>query len=81
MTYSVRWLWRRGFQPWTTRSGKITTAFGSPPGPVSALVGHVSDACGPLVTRTGEHLIHALARDAQRTGELGLIGARLVRSQ
>ena len=59
----------------------ITTAFGSPPGPVSALVGHVSDACGPLVTRTGEHLIHALARDAQRTGELGLIGPRLMRSQ
>ena len=30
----------------------------------AALVGHVLDACGALVTGTGEHLVHALTRDA-----------------
>jgi hypothetical protein len=39
-------------------------AFGSPPGPRSnwtpALVGHVLDASGALVTGTAEHLVHAL---------------------
>jgi hypothetical protein len=33
------------------------------------------------VTGTGEYLVHALTRDAESTGELRLIGARLVRSQ
>jgi hypothetical protein len=33
------------------------------------------------VTGTSEHFVHALTRDAESTGELRLIGARLVRSQ
>jgi hypothetical protein len=52
---------------------------GSPPGPFQALVGHVFDACGTLVTGTGEHLVDALTGDAERTGKLGLVGACLVR--
>ena len=35
------------------------------------LIRHVLDACGALVTSTGEHLVHALTCDADRTGELG----------
>ena len=42
---------------------------------------HVRDACGPFVTGTAEHLVHALTRDSERTGKLGLAGARLVRVQ
>jgi hypothetical protein len=53
--------------------------FGSPPGPFQALVGHVFDSGRTLVTGTSEHLVHALTRDAESTGELRLIGARLVR--
>jgi hypothetical protein len=45
------------------------------------LVGHVLDAYCTLVTGAGEYLVHALTRDAESTGELCLIGARLVRSQ
>ena len=33
------------------------------------------------MTCAGKNLVHALTRDAERTGELRLIGARLVRSQ
>jgi hypothetical protein len=33
------------------------------------------------VTGTAEHFIHALTRDAKRTGKLGLAGARLVRGK
>jgi hypothetical protein len=33
------------------------------------------------VTGTPEHFVHALTRDAKRTGELGLAGARLVRRE
>jgi hypothetical protein len=42
-----------------------------------ALVGHVLDDCGPLVTGTAEHLVHALTRDAERTDKLGLAPQRL----
>jgi hypothetical protein len=43
------------------------------------LVGHVLDTGGALVACTPEHFVHALTRDAERTGKLGLGGARLVR--
>ena len=33
------------------------------------------------MTGTAEHLVHALTRDAKRTGKLGLVGARLVRGE
>ena len=33
------------------------------------------------MTGTAEHLVHALTRDAERTGKLGLAGARLVRGK
>ena len=58
------------------KAGKIRTPAARP-----ALVGHVLDACGTLVTGTGEYLVHALTRDAERTGKLGLVGARLVRGE
>jgi hypothetical protein len=51
------------------------------PASLPALVGHVLHACRTLVTGTGEHLVHALTRDAERTGKLGLVGARLVRGE
>ena len=54
---------------------------GCAPASLPALVGHVSHAYCTLVTGAGEYLVHALTRDTESTGELRLIGARLVRSQ
>jgi hypothetical protein len=39
------------------------------PASLRALVGHVLHACGAFVTGTREHFVHALTRDAERTGK------------
>jgi hypothetical protein len=51
------------------------------PEAAQSLVSYIFDAGGALVAGTGEHLVHALTRDGERTGKLGLAGARLVRGE
>jgi hypothetical protein len=46
-----------------------------------ALIGHVLDAHGTLVTGAGEHFVNALAGDAERTRQLGLVRAGFVSSK
>ena len=46
------------------------------PASLRALVGHVLHACGALVTGTREHFVHALTRDAERTGKQPCLDGR-----
>ena len=48
------------------------------PASLPGLVGHVLHSRSTLVTGTGEYFVHALTRNAERTGKLGLVGAGLV---
>ena len=51
------------------------------PARATPLVDHILPARGALVTGTAEHLVHALTRDAERTGKLGLASTRLMRGE